>query len=329
MTSSILVTGAAGFIGYHLCEKLLSLGHMVLGVDCLSPYYDVALKHARLDRLKAHEHFSFLPIDLAGNPEACRVLFERNRPSHVVHLAAQPGVRASIVNPWACMHANMDGFLAILEACRAYPVEHLVYASSSSVYGMTASVPFDDRALDVQPISLYGATKRANELIATTYAGLYDIPVTGLRLFTVYGPWGRPDMAYFKFTQALVQGIPLEVYHQGQLWRDFTYIHDAITCIERLLTCVPEVHSSSGVRSRIVNVGTRAPEEVNRLIGLLEHETGRKAQRRELSLQQGDVLRTCANTDTLKSLIGFEPTTPLETGIKHFVAWYRDFYGSW
>jgi len=227
------------------------------------------------------------------------------------------------------MRANVDGFLAVLEACRAYPVEHLVYASSSSVYGGTATAPFDDRALDVQPISLYGTSKRANELMETTYAGLYGIPVTGLRLFTVYGPWGRPDMAYFKFTQALVQGTPLDVYLQGQMWRDFTYIDDATTCIERLLTCVPEVDSLSGACSRIVNVGTRAPEEVNKLISLLEHETGRKAQRRELPLQQGDVLRTCANTDHLKSLIGFEPTTSLEEGIRHFIAWYRDFYGAW
>jgi UDP-glucuronate 4-epimerase len=327
MTGPILVTGSAGFIGYHLCKRLLSLGYTVLGVDSLTSYYAVTLKKARLDHLSAYSTFSFFPIDIAENPEACRILFERNRPIHVVHLAAQAGVRASITHPWACMRSNSDGFLAVLEACRAYPVEHLLYASSSSVYGATAQPPFDDRALDVQPVSLYGASKRANELMATTYAGLYKIPSTGLRFFTVYGPWGRPDMAYFKFTQALFEGTLLEVYHQGQMWRDFTYIEDVITCVERLLTCIPPHDSVSGTQSRIVNVGTRTPEAVSTLIALLEQETGRKAQKRQLPFQPGDVLRTCANTERLKALINFEPMTPLATGLHHFVNWYRDFYG--
>lgn len=331
----VVVTGAAGFIGLHVAEALLARGIEVLGVDALVPYYDPALKQARLDRLRGHNGFSFEQIDLA-NYDALDGAVSGFRPDAIIHLAAQAGVRYSIDNPRAYASANLDGFLSVLEACRRHAVGHLVYASSSSVYGANAKVPFSEHDGADHPVSLYAATKRANELMAHSYAHLYGIPTTGLRFFTVYGPWGRPDMAYFKFTKAILEGSAIDVYAEAQMSRDFTYVDDICEAIVRLIGRPPAADPSfdparpdpatSSAPWRIYNIGNHTPVSLSRFIDVVEQACGRKAVRRHLPAQPGDVPVTYADVADLTARVDFRPDTPIETGIARFVAWYRDFY---
>lgn len=337
----ILITGAAGFVGFHLAARCLVDGHEVVGVDNLDPYYDVALKQARLARLLGERAFRFERIDLAEEGPFAALMAEI-RPDVVVHLAAQAGVRYSIEAPQAYIRANIQGFLTVLEACRRVPVRHLIYASSSSVYGQSSTVPFsEDQAAD-RPVSLYAATKRANELMAHSYAHLFAIPATGLRFFTVYGPWGRPDMMYFKFTEAVLRGESIDVFNHGVMERDFTYVDDVIAGIMPLLTEPPardsgpdSGHESGSAVSadsageaphRVLNIGNNRPVTLARFIEAIEHAAGRRALRNFLPMQPGDVLRTCASIDAIASLSGFSPQTEVEVGVARFVAWYRDFY---
>jgi UDP-glucuronate 4-epimerase len=332
----VLVTGAAGFIGFHLAERLLREGRPVIGLDNLNPYYDVALKEARLQRLKAHNRFSFARLDLTQGNEV-RALVETARPAVLVNLAAQAGVRYSLTNPHAYANANLTGFLNILEACRHGDVKHLVYASTSSVYGANAKMPFStDDPVD-HPLTLYAATKRANELMAHSYSHLFGIPMTGLRFFTVYGPWGRPDMALFLFTRAILAGEPIDVFAGGEPERDFTYVDDIVEGIRRVAERAPALNpdwdaarstaAESSAPFRIYNIGGGRPVKVNRLVEVLEGALGRKAKRRVLPMQPGDVLATRADTDALLRDTGFAPTTAIEDGVPRFVRWYREFYG--
>jgi UDP-glucuronate 4-epimerase len=332
----VLVTGAAGFIGYHLVERLLGEGRAVIGLDNLNAYYDVGLKKARLRRLQAHNRFAFAQLDLAQGPEV-RALVEKERPAVLVNLAAQAGVRYSLTNPHAYVDANLTGFLNIIEACRHGDVKHLVYASTSSVYGANTKMPFStDDPVD-HPLTLYAATKRANELMAHSYSHLFGIPMTGLRFFTVYGPWGRPDMALFLFTKAILAGEPIDVFAGGELERDFTYIDDTVEGVRRLMDRVPQRNpdwdaaSSSPAESaapfRIYNIGGGRPVKVLRYIEVLESALGRKAEKRILPMQPGDVVATRADTDALRRDTGFSPMTPVEEGVPRFVNWYREFYG--
>ena len=327
----VLLTGVAGFIGFHLANRLLQSGAIVHGVDNLNDYYDVRLKEARLTAINAPA-FSFTRADIADHEQIGRI-FAAFRPEYVVHLAAQAGVRYSLVNPRAYISANIDGFLNILEACRAHPVSHLVYASSSSVYGASTKVPFSESDPADRPLALYGATKRANELMAHSYAHLYRIPATGLRFFTVYGPWGRPDMAYFTFTKAILEGRPIDVYNNGQMRRDFTYIDDVTEAVERVLLHPPapapseQSDPAAAAPHAIYNIGNHTSVELERFIAAIEAAVGRKAVRRLLPMQPGDVPATYADVDRLASLVGFAPRTPIEEGITRFVAWYRSFYG--
>jgi UDP-glucuronate 4-epimerase len=332
----VLVTGAAGFIGFHLAERLLREGRAVIGLDNLSPYYDVALKQARLARLKAHNRFSFAPLDLTQGPEL-RSLVEGARPAVLVNLAAQAGVRYSLSNPQAYVDANIVGFLNILEASRHGEVKHLVYASTSSVYGANTKMPFSTDDPADHPLTLYAATKRANELMAHSYSHLFGIPATGLRFFTVYGPWGRPDMALFLFTRAILGGEPIDVFAGGELERDFTYIDDIIEGVRRVIDLVPAASpgqdlaqstpADSAAPFRVYNIGGGRPEKVSRLIEVLEGVLGRKAEKRFLPMQPGDVVATRADTDALQRATGFAPSTPIEEGVPQFVRWYREFYG--
>ena len=329
----ILITGAAGFVGFHLAARCLAEGHGVVGVDNLDPYYDVALKRARLAQLRRDRSFRFERMDLAEDGPFTRLMSEAY-PDVVVHLAAQAGVRYSIEAPQAYIRSNIQGFLTVLEACRRTPVRHLIYASSSSVYGQDSAVPFsEDQAAD-RPVSLYAATKRANELMAHSYAHLFAIPSTGLRFFTVYGPWGRPDMMYFKFTRAILRGEPIDVFNHGVMERDFTYIDDVTAGIMPLLA-EPPVHEPDpavpaglpgGAPCRVLNIGNNRPITLARFIDAIEHAAGRRAVRNLLPMQPGDVPRTCAAIDAIASLVGFRPQTEIETGVARFVAWYRDFY---
>ena len=331
----ILTTGAAGFIGFHACRRLQASGARVLGVDDLNAYYDVALKQARLARLEALDGFSFERCDIADKARVL-ALVAAFKPDYVVHLAAQAGVRFSLQDPSAYLRANIDGFLAVLEACRAHPVQHLIYASSSSVYGGNSKVPFCETDPVDNPRSLYAVTKRANELMAHTYAQLFAIPASGLRFFTVYGPWGRPDMAYFAFTKAILEGRPIDVFNDGQMQRDFTYIDDVVEAIERLLVLPPAVaaaaeppavdRSGEGVQHRLYNVGNHAPVALGQFIAVIEAALGRKAELRMLPMQPGDVPITYADVARLAAAVDFRPRTPLEQGMRQFVAWYRDFY---
>jgi UDP-glucuronate 4-epimerase len=333
----VLVTGAAGFIGFHLAERLLREGRSVIGLDNLSPYYDVALKEARLARLHAHNRFRFAQIDLTHGHEL-RALVEETRPAVLAHLAAQAGVRYSLTNPQAYADANLTGFLNVLEACRHGAIKHLIYASTSSVYGANAKTPFAVEDAVDHPITLYAATKRANELMAHSYSHLFAIPMTGLRFFTVYGPWGRPDMALFLFTRAILAGEPIDVYAGGELERDFTYIDDIVEATRRVIDRVPVQDSdwdamrptpaASSAPFRLYNIGGGRPVKVNRLIALLEDALGRKAKKRILPMQPGDVVTTRADTRDLERDTGFAPTTPIEEGVPRFVAWYREFYGA-
>ena len=332
----VLVTGAAGFIGSALATALLERGDRVVGVDSLNDYYDVSLKRARLARLTAYPGFEFLQLDVAARDEVA-ALFARHRFDAVAHLAAQAGVRYSIDHPQAYGDANLVGFLNVLEGCRHAKVGHLVFASSSSVYGASVRTPFSENHSVDHPISLYAATKKANELMAHTYAHLYGLPCTGLRFFTVYGPWGRPDMAYFKFTRGILAGEPIPVYNRGEMARDFTYIDDIVEGVVRVLDrpAAPDpdwdpAHpavASSTAPYRIYNIGNNHPVRLMDFIGVLERCLGRKAVLDLLPMQPGDVPSTAADISALGKATGFAPSTPVETGLARFVAWYRGYYG--
>jgi UDP-glucuronate 4-epimerase len=323
---TILVTGAAGFIGFHVARQLLAQGRHVVGLDNLNSYYDPALKQARLDILRGDSRFSFVQTDLSDR-SSMGELFARHRFAVVIHLAAQAGVRHSIDHPHAYADANLEGFVNVLEGCRHNDCGHLVYASSSSVYGANAKLPFsvDDRA--DHPISLYAATKKANELMAYSYSHLYRLPVTGLRFFTIYGSWGRPDMAIFLFTRAILEGTPIRLFNHGKMRRDFTHIDDVTRVVLRLLDCIPgSVGEGNSAPARIYNVGNHHPEELTHVVALLERELGRPAIRDMLPMQPGDVMETFADVSDLIRDIGFRPEIPIEQGIRGFVAWYRDHY---
>jgi UDP-glucuronate 4-epimerase len=337
MTKRILVTGAAGFIGYHISESLLRRGDEVIGLDNLNDYYDVSLKEARLARLTPQARFSFVRGDIADRHVVER-LFREQKPKRVVHLAAQAGVRYSLTHPHAYTESNITGFLNVLEACRHNEIEHLVFASSSSVYGANERQPFSEHDNVDHPISLYAATKKANELMAHTYAHLFGLPVTGLRFFTVYGPWGRPDMALFKFTRGILAGEPIQVYNEGRMIRDFTFIDDigegVIRVLDRVASGDPQWDAANPDPSRsrapyqIFNIGNSDPVELMRYIRVLELELGIKAQLEMLPMQPGDVPSTSANVSELESAVGFRPQTSIEEGIRSFVEWYRGFYRS-
>jgi UDP-glucuronate 4-epimerase len=324
---TILVTGAAGFIGFHVARQLLAEGRDVIGLDNLNSYYDPALKQSRLDILRANSRFSFVQIDLADRPSIGQ-LFAKNRFAVVVHLAAQAGVRHSIDHPHAYVDSNLDGFVNVLEGCRHNGCRHLVYASSSSVYGANTKLPFSvDDNVD-RPISLYAATKKANELMAYSYSHLYRLPTTGLRFFTVYGPWGRPDMAIFLFTKAIIEGRPIKLFNHGKMRRDFTHIDDVTRVIERLIDHVPQAGESGAgsAPARLYNVGNHKPEDLIHVVSLLEKELGRTTIKEMLPMQPGDVMETFADVGDLMRDVGFRPDTCIEDGIRGFVAWYRDYY---
>ena len=333
--NTYLVTGAAGFIGYHLSERLLQRGEQVVGVDNMNSYYEVSLKEARLARLAGRRNFRFVRADLSDRA-AVEHLFSEVKPSVVINLAAQAGVRYSLTHPHAYVDSNLVGFLNILEGCRHHEVRHLVYASSSSVYGSNAKTPFSEQDLVDHPISLYAATKKANELMAHTYSHLYRLPTTGLRFFTVYGPWGRPDMAYFSFTRAIIDGRPIDVFNNGDMYRDFTYIDDIVEGVTRIIDKVPVGGSSwqgdasrketNGAPYRIYNIGNNRPENLIRFIEVLEECLGRRAVKRLLPMQPGDVPTTAADVSALARDVGFAPSTRIEEGVKKFVEWYVAYY---
>lgn len=338
---SILVTGCAGFIGYHLTDRLLANGHVVVGLDNLNSYYDPALKQARLQRLwnaalKQGIEFRFVQADLEDR-SAVEQLFATFRPRKVVNLAAQAGVRYSIENPAAYIQANLVGFGHILEGCRHHSVDNLLYASSSSVYGGNTCLPFSERQSVDHPVSLYAASKKANELMAHTYSHLYGLATTGLRFFTVYGPWGRPDMALFLFTQAMLDGRPIQVFNNGEMVRDFTYVDDIVESLLRLLDrpATPDpifdpAHpepSTSWAPYRVFNIGNSRPTPLMKYIEAIEDELGITAVKEFLPMQPGDVPATAADTSALESWTGFKPNTPVKEGVARFVAWYREFYG--
>lgn len=331
----ILLTGAAGFIGFHVSQRLLARGDEVVGIDNINDYYDPSLKEARLRLLREHERFSFQRMDVADR-EAMERCFAEVRPARVVHLAAQAGVRYSLTNPHAYTHSNITGFLNILEGCRAIGTEHLVYASSSSVYGANTRQPFSEHDNVDHPYSLYAATKKANELMAHTYAHLYGIASTGLRFFTVYGPWGRPDMALFRFTHGILTGEPIEVYNHGRMIRDFTYIDDIAEGVVRVVDRIaaPDVEwdpsqpdpARSRAPYRIFNIGNNKPVQLLEYIHVLEEALGRKAKMELLPMQPGDVPSTMADVSELEAAVGFRPATSVREGIANFVRWYREYY---
>jgi UDP-glucuronate 4-epimerase len=352
MKGNILVTGAAGFIGFHLAKRLLDEGTSVVGIDNLNTYYDVNLKKARLAILKKYDNFTFHKLNIS-NRRAMASLFSGQfkiqnstfniKGSHiaahfdtVVHLAAQAGVRYSITNPYAYIDSNIVGFINILEGCRHNKVKHLVYASSSSVYGANTKMPFSIHHNIDHPVSLYAATKKANELMAHTYSSLYKIPTTGLRFFTVYGPWGRPDMALFLFTRAILEGKPIDVFNHGKMQRDFTYIDDIIEGVYRVMKKIPKPYKSwsgdnpdpgtSYAPYKVYNIGNNNPVELMSFIETIEKCLGKKAKKNLLPLQAGDVPATYANVDDLVNDVGFKPATPIKEGIRRFVEWYREYY---
>jgi UDP-glucuronate 4-epimerase len=333
---TVLVTGAAGFIGFHVAKRLLADGHQVIGLDNLNDYYDPALKAARLAQLTPAPRFRFERVDLRDQAEIASV-FQHQRPDRVVHLAAQAGVRYSLVNPHAYTDANVVGFLNVLEGCRSHRVEHLVFASSSSVYGANTKLPFSTRDNVDHPVSLYAATKKANELMAHAYAHLYGLPCTGLRFFTVYGPWGRPDMALFLFTRAILEDRTIDVFNEGRMQRDFTYVDDVVEGVVRLLARAPSPDpgwsadrpdpATSRAPYRIYNIGNDRPVELLRYIEILETCLGKTARKNLLPIQPGDVPATWADVDDLVRDIGYQPRTTVEEGIARFVEWYRAYYG--
>ena len=325
---TILVTGAAGFIGYFLCRRLLQEGCSVVGIDNLNDYYDVTLKTDRLKQLEPYPAFRFIAMDIADR-KAMEQLFQTNTFHRVVHLAAQAGVRYSIENPHAYVESNLTGFLHVLEGCRASQTGHLVYASSSSVYGCNKKTPFSTKDNVDYPVSLYAATKKANELMAHSYSHLYKLPVTGLRFFTVVGPWGRPDMAYFKFTQAILQGKPIDVYNHGKMKRDFTYIDDIIEGVYRIMNTIPpacEAEGGTGAPYAVYNIGNNQPVELGDFINAIEQALGRTAIKNMLPMQPGDVPATYADIDDLQAVVGFRPSIPIDEAVKRFVVWYKDYY---
>lgn len=330
----VLVTGAAGFIGFHLVRRLLAEGVEVTGVDSLSDYYDVRLKQDRLAEIGTPANFQFRHLDLA-DPNATAPLFATGRFESVVHLAAQAGVRYSLTNPHAYARNNVDAFLNVLEGCRHNEVRHLLYASSSSVYGANTALPFSTHQNVDHPLSLYAATKKANELMAHTYSNLYGLPTTGLRFFTVYGPWGRPDMAMFRFADAILHGYEIDVYNHGRMRRDFTFVDDIIEALVRLLAkpATPNADwdgadpdpATSRAPYRLYNIGNNNPVELLRLIQVMEAELGMKAKMRMLPMQPGDVPATYADVDDLSALTGFAPSTPIEVGVRRFLQWYQEY----
>ena len=321
----ILLTGAAGFIGMHTAQRLLARGDTVLGIDNLNDYYAVALKRARLEPLQKHPGFAFEQVDVADR-EAMARLFASHRFDAVVHLAAQAGVRYSITHPNAYLDSNLTGFGHILEGCRMQKPGHLVYASSSSVYGGNTKMPFEETDAVDHPVSLYAATKKANELMAHTYSHLYGLPTTGLRFFTVYGPWGRPDMAYFSFTRAVLEGRPIQVFNHGKMKRDFTYIDDIVEGVLRVLDKPATPENAGGPPYRIFNIGNHDPVPLMDFIGCIEQALGREAIKEFLPMQDGDVPATYASTEALHRWVGFAPSTPLKDGIERFVRWYREYH---
>ena len=331
----ILLTGAAGFIGYHVAQRLLAAGHQVTGIDNLNDYYEVSLKQARLARLTPHGNFRFQQLDLADR-SGMAALFAQGGFARVIHLAAQAGVRYSLENPHAYADANLVGHLNVLEGCRHHGIEHLLYASSSSVYGLNRKTPFSTADSVDHPVSLYAATKKANELMSHSYSHLYDLPTTGLRFFTVYGPWGRPDMALFKFTKAILAGNAIDVYNHGDMRRDFTYIDDIAEAVVRLCDHAPQRNPGWSVEAgtpaessapyRVYNIGNSQPVQFTEFIRTLEQALGIEAKMNLLPMQPGDVLETSADTSALEAVIGFKPATPLATGLGEFVKWYRDYY---
>ena len=332
----VIVTGAAGFIGFHLCRRLLDRGDEVVGIDSVNAYYDVGLKEARLAQLEGRDGFTFHRLDLADGDATAKV-FADAKAEVVVNLAAQPGVRYSLVNPKAYIDSNLAGFTNVLEACRRHPVRHLVFASSSSVYGANTQMPYSVHDNVDHPLSLYAATKKANELLAHTYSHVFSIPVTGLRFFTVYGPWGRPDMALFLFTRAILADKPIDVFNHGRMQRDFTYIDDIVEGVVRVMDrpAVPNPEwsgdapdpGSSRAPYRIYNIGNHQPVELRRFIEVIEATIGKKATLNLLPMQPGDVPATYADIDDLARDVGFAPSTPIETGIARFYDWYREYYG--
>lgn len=331
----ILVTGASGFVGYHLINKLLQNNINVIGLDNLNEYYDKNLKIDRTNLLSNYPNYNFINGDLTDK-ETLDKIFKENSPEIVINLAAQAGVRYSIENPYAYLDSNLTGFLNILEACRNYPVKHLLYASSSSVYGGNKVAPFSTNHNVDHPVSLYAATKKSNELMAHTYSHLYDIPTTGLRFFTVYGPWGRPDMAYFSFTKDIIEGNPIKVFNHGKMERDFTYIDDIVEGIVKLIPRAPEKNpdwdeskdelGASFAPYRVYNIGNNQPVQLMKFINVLEEQIGKEANKQYMEMQPGDVMRTYADVSELERDIDFKPSTSIEDGLGKFVDWYKEYY---
>ncbi len=322
----VLVTGAAGFIGFHVARQLLAEGRRVVGLDSVNSYYDPALKRARLGILRDERGFTFHQTDLADRA-AIAELFATHRFATVIHLAAQAGVRYSIEHPHAYVDANLEGFLNVLEGCRHHGCRHLIYASSSSVYGANTKLPFSTEDRTDHPVSFYAATKRANELMAHSYSHLYRLPVTGLRFFTIYGPWGRPDMAMFLFANAIVEGRPITLFNHGRMKRDFTYVDDVTRVVSTLIGRIPPDNpDAANAPAKVYNVGNHHPEELMHVVGLIERELGRTAAKELLPMQPGDVLETFADLGDLMRDTGFSPSTPIETGVRNFIAWYREHY---
>lgn len=329
------MTGAAGFIGFHLARRLLEEGDLVIGIDNLNPYYSVELKQARLNLLEGKNDFRFYQADIADR-QAVERIFEKERPDIVINLAAQVGVRYSLIDPHAYVASNLVGFMNILESCRHHQVKHLIFASSSSVYGANTRIPYSVHDRADHPLSIYAATKKSNELMAHTYAALYGLPCTGVRFFTVYGPWGRPDMAYFLFTRAILEGRPIDIYNDGNMKRDFTYIDDVVEGIVRMAQNIPLPNphwqgdnpdpATSFGPYRVYNIGNNNPVPLMEFIEILEAQLGRKAQKKLLPLQAGEVLTTFADAEDLMTDFGFRTMTSFAEGIKRFVAWYRDYY---
>ncbi|MEX2231328.1 MAG: NAD-dependent epimerase [Cyclobacteriaceae bacterium] len=334
-SKKILITGSTGFIGFHLAKQASKLGYSTIGIDNLNDYYDVSLKQARLNILNKLPNFTFHQIDLV-DLKGINQLFSEQEFSCVINLAAQAGVRYSISNPHAYLESNLHGFLNILEGCRHHKTAHLIYASSSSVYGANKQMPFSVHHNVDHPISLYAASKKANELMAHTYSALYDLPTTGLRFFTVYGPFGRPDMALFLFTKAILEGKPIDVYNHGNMKRDFTYVDDIVEAITRLIPKIPKPDpewtgikpdpSSSFAPYRVYNIGNNRPVELLKFIEVIEEKTGKKAIKNFMPLQDGDVPETYADVEDLMREVDFRPSTPIEIGVGRFVDWYREYY---
>ncbi|WP_430809609.1 MULTISPECIES: SDR family NAD(P)-dependent oxidoreductase [unclassified Carboxylicivirga] len=321
----ILITGAAGFIGFHLCKQLCKSGFNIVGIDSINSYYSTALKEDRLKQLEEYTNFRFLRIDICDK-KSLDDLFEKEQFETVINLAAQAGVRHSIEQPYAYIDSNLIGFINILEACRHFPVKHLLYASSSSVYGNSNQTPFTTSAACNEPVSLYAATKKSNEMMAHSYAHLYKVPITGLRFFTVYGPWGRPDMAYFSFTRKIMLGETIQIYNEGQMERDFTYVDDISTAIEKLIDLPFNKTEERDKPYRLFNIGNNKPVELMQFITTLEKHLGKTARKEFMPMQKGDVYRTYADISALEQRINFRPVTGIEEGLKRFTDWYKTYY---